>query len=98
MNFNNLKEKFFYIYKNDKRIVLLFAICIVAVFLIIFSECSPSKETVNTKSEFDIDSYIKQTQEKITKIVQTIDGAGKCEVMITPERTIEYVYFQEDIY
>ena len=96
MNFDNLKEKFFSLFKKDKRILVLFIISIVAVFLMIFSECSPSKETVNTKKEFDIDSYVKQTQEKITKIVQMIDGAGKCEVMITPERTIEYVYFQEE--
>lgn len=96
MKYEDLKEKILSLFKKDRRVLLLCVICIVAIFLIIFSECTPSKETVVANNQFDVDSYIKQMQEKITKIVQIIDGAGKCEVMITPERTVEYVYFQEE--
>lgn len=96
MNFNETKEKIFSLFKGEKRILAIFVVGIVAVFLMVFSECSPTKEQVNSNKEFDIDSYVEVTQEKITKIVQTIDGAGKCMVMVTPEKTVEYVYFQEE--
>ncbi len=96
MEFNKIKEVFFSVFKGEKRILALFIVSIIAIFLMVFSECTPSKETTISNEKFDIDSYIKDTQQKITKIIETIDGAGKSEVMITPERTVEYVYFQEE--
>ncbi len=96
MDFNKIKNNFSTILRGDKKILSIFVVSIIAVFLMLFSECSPSKDTVVTDEKFDIDLYIKNTQKKITQIVEIIDGAGNTEVMITPERTIEYVYFQEE--
>lgn len=96
MDITLLKEKITDIFKGDKKILILSVISIIAVFLIMFSECSQDKKSIPTDTDFNINEYILTTQKKITDIVQMIDGAGKAEVMITPEKTIEYVYFQEE--
>lgn len=96
MNFSEFKTKILAIFKGEKKILALAVVSIIAVFLIVFSECGHKQETVNETADFDIEQYVLTTQKKITQIVQMIDGAGKAEVMITPERTIEYVYFQEE--
>lgn len=96
MNFSVLKKSFLNLYKGQKKVLILSLISIIAVFLILFSECSSGEVKEADNNEFDITKYVSETEEKITKLVQMIEGAGKAEVMITPEKTVEYVYFQEE--
>lgn len=69
------------------------------VLLIALSNCSGEKK--NTAAEvsdnvFDHNEYSAQLEEKIESIVESIEGAGKCSVMITLEKTEEYVFFTEE--
>ena len=84
---------------SPKRNMYIVIAGLVLVFLIAFSNCSgEEKSTVSDVSAnvFDHNEYSVQLEEKIEKIVESIEGAGKCSVMITLEKTEEYVFFTEE--
>ena len=82
---------------NNKNKILGLAF-VVALALIAFSNCSSNdaKEVSQTKESFDYQLYATQLEERVERIVESIEGAGKCSVMITLEKTEEYVFFTEE--
>ena len=92
-------EKFKQIVNSPKRNTYIAVVGIFVVILIAFSNCSQSKDEVINSSvdaRFDYNEYSLLLEEKIEKIVENIEGAGKCSVMVTLEKTEEYVYFTEE--
>ena len=84
---------------SPKRNTYIAVIGIALVLIIAFSNCSGEGEnSVSDTSAkvFDHNEYSAQLEEKIEKIVESIEGAGKCSVMITLEKTEEYVFFTEE--
>lgn len=91
---NSLKEKFkdALEQKNSKTKILI-AAGIVGILLILLSEVSfPSakKETEVTKTDYT--AYVNELDDKLNHLISSIDGVGKCEVMITLKSTSENVY------
>lgn len=94
-----IAEIFKKVWNSKKRTDLLILTGAVAVLLIVFSNCSAKEEKVVeslARAKFDYQAYAEQLEEKVGRIVETIEGAGKCSVMITLEKTEEYVYFTEE--
>lgn len=92
-------EKFKQIVNSPKRNTYIAVVGIFVVILIAFSNCSQSKDEVINSSvdaRFDYNEYSLILEEKIEKIVENIEGAGKCSVMVTLEKTEEHVYFTEE--
>lgn len=67
---------------------------ILGVFLLVVPEFIPEKAE---KAEvITADDYICRTEERLTALIGSIDGAGDCEVMVTLENGVEYVYATEE--
>lgn len=95
----NISERIKRLLNSPKRNTYIVVAGITLILLIAFSNCSGKEEpkTVDTDTGFfDYDSYSELLEGKIEKIVESIEGAGKCSVMITLEKTEEYVFFTEE--
>lgn len=91
--------KFDNFFRSRKKFNIIFAIGIVGILLISLSEVdfSSKKTTESTNmDEISIESYIEKIENKTKKIIGQIDGAGKCEVMITAEISSEKDYATND--
>ncbi|MEZ3420353.1 MAG: hypothetical protein K1V95_00205 [Eubacterium sp.] len=91
---NNLKEKFKEVMEKKKsKTKLLVAVGIIGILLILLSEISfptAKKDTEVTKNDYT--SYAEQLDEKLTDIISSMEGVGKCRVMITLRSTSESIY------
>ncbi len=47
-------------------------------------------------AKLSTEDFIRRTEEKLTAIVHSIEGAGECKVMVTLENGVEYVYATEE--
>lgn len=91
--------KFDNFFRSRKKFNIIFTIGIVGILLISLSEVdfSSKKTTESTNmGEISIESYIETIENKTKKIIGQIDGAGKCEVMITAEISSEKDYATND--
>lgn len=91
IDFMKIKEIF------DKN-PLLISILVIAIIFLLFSGIlfDDDKPTVNiTENTIDVKQFTNETEVKLKKILEMIDGVGKCEVMITVETGIEYIYETE---
>ena len=96
---NKIKEKLKEIFENKQnKTKLLFAAGILGILLILLSEISftPSKSKEN-KVETEVASisysdYVNELDDKLTELISSIDGVGKCKVMITLKNTTESVF------
>ena len=91
---NKIKNVFMSLKASDKRLKILVALGLVGVLLIMLSEAVPDgrnkKETID--SDFTYEEYIASLENKTEKLVSSIDGAGRCNVMITLKDTNESVF------
>ncbi len=83
----------------DKKKLFIVAAGIVGVLLLFFSEFIPESkeavETTETENEVSFTSYEKDIEERLQKLLESIDGAGKVQVMVTIESGDEKVYATE---
>ncbi len=70
------------------------ALGVIGIALLALSEWLPAKPAptvVSTTEEF-----VKQTEERLQTLVESIDGAGACRVLLTLNNGVEYVYATEE--
>ncbi len=79
---------------SGKARTVLIVCGIVGVLLLIIPEFIPEK-TENTVVS-TADDFIRQTEERLTALIGSIEGAGACQVMVTLENGVEYVYATEE--
>ncbi len=83
---------------SEKKNVVLIICSFVAIILLLFSELS-SEDNEKENSEpcmgIAADEYIEIQEEKLEKLLESIDGAGNVEVMITLESCYENVYLKD---
>ncbi len=93
-----LKEKLLFFLKSDKKIIIIFFIGILGIFIIFFSSIFDKKENVQSVSsnEFSSNEYIKNLENKILDMIGNVKGVGKANVMVTLENSVEYVYAGEE--
>ena len=93
----NLFKTLARLWNGKQRTTLLIGMAAVAVLLIAFSNCDRGEKTPTpTQTTFDSQDYVKTLEARVQKVVESIEGAGKSTVMITLEKTEEYVYFTEE--
>lgn len=81
--------------KPNNRIKLFVIIGIIGVILIMLSEVVPSKsnDTKQTNTQdYSYSEYISALEDETADIISSIDGVGKCKVMLTLKDTNESVY------
>lgn len=82
--------------KQRGRILLVLGI--VGLCLILLSEllaAPAAEETILQSQSEENEVYITNMEEKLSRLVENVSGAGKCHVMITLEQGVQYVYASE---
>ena len=75
---------------SDKRIRLFAILGVAGIILILLSEVIPSAPSKTKQSHQNDDtysSYILTLESKTEDLISSIDGAGRCKVMITLKNT-----------
>ena len=96
---NILIEKIKTLMNGPKRNYAIIFLGIIIILCIALSNCSLEEKNQIQPADsqlFNYGEYSLLLEEKIEKIVENIEGAGKCSVMITLEKTEEYVFFTEE--
>lgn len=73
-------------FKNKKGFGIIIALGIIGILLIGASEWFANDEIKSSKSssqELSVNQYIKMLEEKTEKMLLSVEGAGKCKIMIT---------------
>lgn len=96
----SLSERFKGWIKGGKGLQAILIVGILGIVLIGLSSILPKKTTSKTaassSSTVSAEEYREQLEQRLSDIVGSIDGAGKCRVMVTLENGVEYVYAKEE--
>ena len=94
-SFKNLIEKI----TCDKKRLFIIVAGIVGVLLLVVSEFIPESEDdveiTENDDEMSFISYEKDIEERLKNLIESIDGAGNVQVMVTIESGDEKVYATE---
>ena len=89
---NKLKEYLEKLKFDKKKIII--AIGFIGIALILLSEVVPqeSSKSQNTDAQTDYSEYVSSLEEKTADLISSIDGVGRCKVMITLEQSDENIF------
>lgn len=93
-NFSLLDLKKIIFSKNTAIILAIAGIAIIFLSDVFFSQDSSKKVVVNSETKSDA-KFIEENEIKLKNLVEQIQDAGKCDVMITIEAGSEYIYAVE---
>lgn len=92
---NKLKEYLSKLnFTGDKKRIII-AVGFIGIMLIFLSEALPSAATgksTDSASAVDYNEYVSSLEDKTADIISSIDGVGKCKVMITLEQSDENIF------
>ena len=83
--------------KKNSSIILVLGIC--GMILIGFSDFFSSNKTQKTVSTIDaisLEDYIQCLEKRVVKMLNSVEGAGKCKIMITAENSSEKDFATDD--
>lgn len=82
---------------NDKMRRIIIIAGIAGIALIFLSNYIDIGSTTNAKreEEFSVTTYSTQIQNDLQSVISRIEGAGKTEVLLTMENSVEYVYLDD---
>ncbi|MCI8554466.1 MAG: stage III sporulation protein AG [Clostridiales bacterium] len=78
---------------------LILAAGLAGMALILLSQFWPKRETApqeTARAAVSTEEYVAKTEERLRSLVGGIEGAGRCQVMVTLENGVEYVYASEN--
>lgn len=76
---------------GDKGRRWLVVLGVAGIALLALSEWLPKSDEPTTEA-LTAEAFVRQTEERLTALVGSIEGAGKCRVLVTLENGVEYVY------
>lgn len=81
--------------KKGKIFIIVVLICF--VFVIAFSEIfsQDGKKKTENENSFNSQLYVENLENRLEKIISSIDGAGECKVMVTLDTGEENIYAKE---
>lgn len=92
---NNIKDFLIKISSgNEKKIKIIVTVGLIGIILIFASELT-GDNAKNTQAEaeaFDYSTYTTLLEERLTDTISSIEGVGRCKVMLTLENTTESIY------
>lgn len=83
-------------FKSKWGIRLLLIAGGIGIGLILLSEFLPAGGEETPVLSTTTEDYVQQLEQRLTGVVGSIHGVGKCRVMITLENGVEYVYASEE--
>ena len=84
--------------KGKKGLNIIFAVGLIGVLLIGLSSIlhdNKKGKPAEAKASKTAEQFIAETEQKLTEIVSSIEGAGTSRVMVTLENGVEFVYAVE---
>lgn len=78
--------------KGGKGRKIIMAAGLVGMALILASEFWPGQKAAGTAAKTTAEDFLEKTEAKLADVVGSIQGAGKCRIMVTLENGVEYVY------
>lgn len=82
--------------KNAAIALAILGIAIIFFSDMLFSSKSNNNVSANTTAiSSTLTDYVEKSEAKLKKVLEGIEGAGKCEVMITLEAGSEFIYATE---
>lgn len=81
--------------EGDRKRRWLLVIGGVGIALLLLSEIIP-KRTAVTEPTVTTEQFVEQTEERLETLVGSIEGAGRCRVLLTLDNGVEYVYATEE--
>ena len=92
MNTQELKNLFNKL-KKDKKAILMISLAVIGMLMILLSDSGNSDKSNKSDSEYTSNTNSEQELAfEVEKLIEAIDGAGKCKVMITYKSYDETVY------
>ncbi len=82
-------------YETDRKTVVLVLLGVCGVVLLAMS-CLVGGSEAETAPTYDAQQYTQELEERVEAMVSAVRGAGACEVMITLENGVEYIYANEE--
>lgn len=83
--------------KGGKGTKIVVALGIAGMGLILLSNFWPAEKSGGVKEvKTSAAEFTAKTEEKLTSLIHSIEGAGACHVMVTLENGVEYVYATQD--
>ena len=85
------------LFDNDKmrRIIIIAGIAGIAlIFLSNYIDLGNSSDK-KREEEFSVTTYSTQIENDLQSVISHIEGAGKTEVLLTMENSVEYVYLDD---
>ncbi len=85
------------LFDNDKkrRIIIIAGIAGIAlIFLSNYIDIGNSSDK-KREEEFSVTTYSTQIENDLQSVISQIEGAGKTEVLLTMENSVEYVYLDD---
>ena len=84
-------------FQNGKGVKLAVAIGVLGMVLILLSEWLPSgtKETAAEVPQKTTEGYRAETEARLETLLTGMQGVGSCQVYVTLENGVEYVYAKE---
>ena len=91
---NSISEIFERIRKSDMKMKLMIICAFIGITLIMLSEAMPfqSAKNNNADKDYSYDEYVSMLERKTENLIESINGAGECSVMLTLKNTRESVY------
>lgn len=85
--------------KNNRKLSLILIAGFLAIGLIFVSEINFTEEkyeNIEENNDMTTAEYCIYLEDKVSEIINSIDGAGETKVMITISETTEYIYATND--
>ncbi len=94
--YNNVCEKIKKL-NLDKKTKIIIVVGFLAILIIVISELDFKKDKETTdNTEYSNEEYCSYLENKVKGFIESIDGAGKTEVIITLAETTEFIYATDD--
>lgn len=87
--------KFFEKIKNNKSIQYIFLGVLSVALIVIFAYSFTTREEKSTSTEYTVDLYVRELEDKLSNTLSKVDGAGKVSVLITVKSGLETVIATE---
>ena len=95
-----MKTKLIQLVKSpqNRKLSAIVAIGLTAMLLLLLSDGAEMCQGAGQDSNEAITSqeYAAQLERRMEELISSVDGAGRCQVMVTLENGVEYVYASED--
>lgn len=103
-NFPGAKALLSKLLSEDIKTKLIVAVGLVGMLLVLISQfvgsgAASAKEKApqdTTTAQYTTEDYAAQLEEKLQRLISSIQGVGTTQVMVTMEHGVEYVYAQQE--